>query len=339
MRIAIYGDPHWCEYSSIIRKQGKKYSIRLENLIQSINWVEDLSNRMLCDIIVNLGDFFDKSELNSSEITALKEIKWNKNIHHYHIVGNHEMGRSDLSNSSSHLFASFPNCTVVDTPMSFAYDTLELSFIPYILEDNRKDSIACYMNMKTSRRIIFMHNDIQGINMGRFISKAGFDKNDIEENCDMCFNGHLHNGLYITNKILNVGNLTGQNFSEDASRYSHGAYIYDTDANSIEFYENPYAFNFYKIDLTQGDWITNIKENAVCTVKCFADQVPQVYENIKSNSNIVESRLITYNREVVSESSFEDTFSVDHIKQFQDYILENFGTDEVVAQELTEVCR
>lgn len=45
--------------------------------------------------------------------------------------------------------------------------------------------------------------------MGQFISKAGFDINDIEDNCDLFINGHLHNGSKITDKIFNVGNLTG----------------------------------------------------------------------------------------------------------------------------------
>ena len=31
MRILIYSDNHWCQYSSIVRKRNKKYSLRLEN--------------------------------------------------------------------------------------------------------------------------------------------------------------------------------------------------------------------------------------------------------------------------------------------------------------------
>ena len=41
MKFLICGDVHWSEFSSILRKMGDKYSKRLENLINSINWVEE----------------------------------------------------------------------------------------------------------------------------------------------------------------------------------------------------------------------------------------------------------------------------------------------------------
>ena len=43
LKLLIYSDPHFCEFSSIIRSQGKKFSVRLENLIKSVNWVENLA--------------------------------------------------------------------------------------------------------------------------------------------------------------------------------------------------------------------------------------------------------------------------------------------------------
>lgn len=91
MRICIWGDNHWSQYSSIIRKRGQKYSCRLENSIQSLNWVEKLAVDKNCDMTVCLGDFFDSSSLNAEEITALKDVHWS-NLPKYFIVGNHEMG-------------------------------------------------------------------------------------------------------------------------------------------------------------------------------------------------------------------------------------------------------
>ena len=115
MRYFIFADPHWSSYSSIVRSRGEKYSTRLENLIKTINWVESEAQNQNCNTIVCLGDFFDKSELNSEEITALQEIKW-ANIIHYFLVGNHEMGRNNLELSSSHLFALIPHIAVLDCP-------------------------------------------------------------------------------------------------------------------------------------------------------------------------------------------------------------------------------
>ena len=41
MKIGVVGDVHWCAYSSILRSRGNKYSIRIENLIKSVNWAEE----------------------------------------------------------------------------------------------------------------------------------------------------------------------------------------------------------------------------------------------------------------------------------------------------------
>ena len=99
------------------------------------------------------------------------------------------------------------------------------------------------------KRVILSHNDIAGIQMGAFLSKEGFSLNDIDENCDLFINGHIHNCGWVSEKAFNIGNLTGQNFSEDAFRFEHVAVILDTDTLHMDWYENPHAFNFYKIDL------------------------------------------------------------------------------------------
>ena len=339
MRIMIYADPHWCQYSSIVRKHGDKYSLRLENLIKSINWVEDYAKSNNCEAVINLGDFFDKSELNAEEITALNEINWASNLTHFNIIGNHEMGRSDLTTSSCDLFNLIPNNIVISGPCIFSTNdssNCELAFLPYCLEENRNPIDFPKIDKK---RVIFSHNDILGIQMGGFISKAGYSVESIEDNCDLCFNGHLHNGLKISDKIINVGNLTGQNFSEDANKYKHGCYILDTSTFKYEFIENPYAFNFYKFDLTNKDNVQlDVKSNAVLTIKCYQDQVDLIKENIRNNINIIESRVIICNRETTNEVTIQDNFSVDHIKQFKDYVLENLENTEVLIQELSEVC-
>ena len=67
MRYLIYTDVHWCTYSSIIRSRGETYSKRIENLITSINWAENLALEKGCNEIICLGDFFDKPDLTSEE--------------------------------------------------------------------------------------------------------------------------------------------------------------------------------------------------------------------------------------------------------------------------------
>ena len=76
MKILIYSDVHWSEYSSILRGNNYPYTNRLCNLINSVNWAEEQAETYRVDYVVNLGDFFDKPTLSPIEITALNEIKW-----------------------------------------------------------------------------------------------------------------------------------------------------------------------------------------------------------------------------------------------------------------------
>ena len=115
MKLLICGDVHWSTYSSIIRRRGDKYSKRLENLINSVNWVEEMAETYNCDSVIYAGDFFDRSDMNAEELTALQEIVWAP-MQHVMLIGNHEGLTNDLSLSSSHVFKLIPNAKVVDKP-------------------------------------------------------------------------------------------------------------------------------------------------------------------------------------------------------------------------------
>ena len=341
IKILVFGDCHWSTYSSILRKRGLNYSIRLHNLIDSINWVEEQARENHVDIIVGLGDFFDKESLNSEEITALKEIIWS-NKFHYFLIGNHEMGRNDLFYSSTQIFDKY-NFKIIDESIIkfFAQTTSNIVFIPYTLNPNKDilDKILENCN-KENKTIIFSHNDIAGIQLGQFISKFGFEIDDIENCCDLFINGHLHNGTKITDKIINLGNLTGQNFSEDASKYSHNIMILDTETLKYQLIENPFAINFYKLDavnLTPN--LYALKNNSVITLKCYEKDVQYWKDAIANNSNIIESRIIIEKNKEDKEDINNDLTSSDHIEEFKKYVVANIGSTDLILEELLEVCK
>lgn len=340
MRIGIVGDIHWSRYSSILRLRGSKYSYRLENCIQSVNWAEQITSD--CTFVVYLGDFFDSPELSAEEITAVKEIKWNSQ-EHFFLIGNHEMGINDLSYSSSHLFDYIDiekGATAIESPCTYNFGDCAINFLPYILEDYRKP-ISEYVHTG-KRTIVLSHNDIAGVQLGKYISKAGFEIADIEEHCDLFINGHLHNGGKITDKIINIGNLTGQNFSEDAFKYDHCIFILDTQTLRIEVYENPYAVNFYKIDATEKEFnLDELKQNAVVTIK-IPDSVnqSQVRNAVAENKNIIASRiLIAPTNSTQSNCTTAELFAVNHLNKFSDYVISTLGRSDVVLEELQEVLK
>ena len=354
MKLGITTDWHWSQFSSIIRSMGSKYSVRLEHLIDSLNWAEELFEYNNCYAHICLGDAFDKAELNAQEISALKEVKWG-DMSHFFLVGNHEMASSDLSSNTANIFSLLPGSEVFDKPKMIVLDGVSILMLPYILNCDRP-TISSIIDRCCPEhpQIIFSHNDIAGIQLGGFVSQEGFSLDEIKETKALFLNGHLHNGGWLGDHIYNVGNLCGQNFSEDAFLYKHTAWILDTEAGKIERYENPYSFRFYKLDFTERndiDYINDISskvhKNAVVTVKCLEKDLHYLKarfgtENddlIPRNCNVLFSRFVVDYTKTDSDEPTEISLSVDHLAQFEKYVKETIGADNVILSELQEVLK
>jgi len=347
MKILVYTDNHFCTYSSILRERGQKYSKRLENQIESLNWVEKVAKDFNCSKIICLGDFFDSPDLKAEELTALSEINWNSEIEHVFLVGNHELGSQENLYSSTKALSKYGQ--VIDKPTIDCGYGYELFYLPYIIDSNRKPLAEYiketqneyYAGMVTTqevkKRIILSHNDIAGIQYGQFISKSGFHIEEICNHCSLFVNGHLHNQAQINNKILNLGNLTGQNFSEDGFKHSHCIGILDTDTLKIDLINNPYAFNFYKLDFTENNWEQILKNcnNAIVTVRVFDKDIHSIREMIAQNSNIICFRLLSVPFNVGSYSQIQSLSpAVDHVTKFKEYVLDSIEKSDILIDEL-----
>lgn len=349
MRVLFMTDCHWSQYSSIVRSRGKCYSTRLENLIDSINWVEQLAWNTGCTAIVCGGDFFDSCQLNSEEISALKNIQWAP-ISHVFITGNHETNVGSLEFSTADLFTLCPNSVVISKPEYYHIENedVEFCFLPYILERDRQP-ISVYFPPKTEKRIIFSHNDLKDVQYGPFLSTEGFTVEEIESSCDLCMNGHIHSCAYVSQKIINGGNLTGQNFTEDASKFDHCVQVIDTSTMKVDFYLNPYAFNFYKLDYTDVDNestflnnISRLKPHAVITVKVNSEfaQTAKDLLSKTTKDKIEEYRLIVEYDSTKNDDTLTPVIeAVDHLQQFEKYILVNIGDSDIIKEELASVMR
>lgn len=338
-KIAICGDVHWSTYSSIIRKRGRKYSQRLEGLIKSLNWFEKLSKDQGCESEIFLGDTFDRPDLNAEEVTALQDIKWNKLPKHF-IIGNHESNIGTLEYSSTKFFESIGANVISDPTTLEINDAIDFNLIPFIKTD-KVLSINDYIKNKSKKNIFFAHQDLAGIQYGRYISQSGFSIDDIEKNCTLFFDGHLHNEQIINNNIILVGILSGQNFNEDAFKYEHLVYILtidDDNSISIESFVNPEAFNFYRIKVeNENDLVKldNLKKHSVVSVVCEEKLISKVSKLIKSHKNIVESRLtLFYNYEYDSEGSTQTILVDDYTKQFIILAQEKLAKSSVLDSEL-----
>ena len=347
MRIALCGDIHICKHSSIINDNGDQFSSRLENCIKTVNWVEQIALDKKCDIVVYLGDVFDKPELDDETITAVKEFKFNS-LKHYFIVGNHESSVSGLRYNSTKVLEG-ENSIIVDAPMELHTPGSDILLLPYVVEMDRKP-LAEYWSKDTRQssahhKIIFMHNDIAGLTFGPIVTKTGFSQEDILANCELCIDGHLHNGTwYVPERIRSLGNITGQNFGEDAAQFGHKVMILDTETLEFEDIENPYAFNFYKIDiLNKADFskLDNLKNNAVLSIKCeetLADELKVKLETLKDK--IAKTRIVLV-RAIIAAEDAEDisSLTMDHIQKFIEFCHEKLDNTTILEEELAEICK
>lgn len=337
MKILLFTDLHMCPRASIINKWGTKYPSRLENCIESVNWLERKAEELGCDYIISLGDFFDKPDLTSETITACNEIQWS-NIMHYHLVGNHDASTSSLDfNSVNRLSAS--NHRIISEPSILPYS--DIGFLPYVTECDRKPLSEYFHGWRP--RILLSHNDISGIQMGPVVSKTGFSIEEIEANCDLFLNGHLHNGQALSTKVINLGNLTGKDFGEDAARHSHNIVILDTDTLQLEYLENPYAYNFYKLQIDcEGDiaYLDTLKNNAVVSIKCEQTLIEQVKRKIADADTIIESRIILTKRQIDTEAeTTELDLTVDHLARFIECCKATIENSTLLDEELSEICK
>ena len=343
MKILLFADLHMCPRSSIISKWGNKYPIRLENCIKSVNWLEQLAVEQKCEYIINLGDFFDKPDLNSETITACNDINWS-DIMHYSLVGNHDASiRSLLFNSVNSLQKD--RHRIIQEPLVLPLDDCFICFLPYIVECDRRPLSEYFPKLRTSDKpvIILSHNDISGIQLGPVMSRTGFSIEEIEQNCDLFINGHLHNGQSLTSKVINLGNLTGKDFGEDATKYTHNIAILDTKTLQIDFIENPYAYNFYKVQINAKEdlqLLNNLKNQAVVSIKCDDLLLEQTKEYIKNlGTKILEHRIIVIKNYVEASETAEVNLTIDYLEKFIECCKANIDCTILLEEELGEICK
>jgi hypothetical protein len=214
--------------------------------------------------------------------------------------------------------------------------------LPYVTECDRKPLGEYFGNM-VCPRVILAHNDISGIQLGPVMSKTGFSLEEIEANCSLCCNGHLHNGQAITTKVVNLGNLTGKDFGENALQYSHNVAVLDTKDLSLTYIENPYAYNFYKLQIdSESDiyCLDQLKNNAVLSIKCEQSLVEAIKQKIGTLSNVIESRIIiTKKYEEASEAATDIDLTVDHLTRFIECCKANIENSSLLEEELSEICK
>lgn len=318
MKYLIIADNHFCTTSSVITKRGEKYSTRLENQIKSLEWVNNFKLP-----VIHLGDFFDKDILTAEEISCLKEIKSKVDFSNWiFLQGNHGYsGGFDVLDVFDNQIISKPT----EVPLDASHRCL---FLPF--KSKQED-------IKENYDIIFSHIGIEGIPFGA----KGFDFEHIKSHCKMLLNGHLHNKTPLDydkeHRYWNIGSLTAQNFSDGCQYAEKGAWILDMSDLSLEFVQNPYAFNFYKMSETDARLYgidPELMHNACISVSCTENDEASFRERFKDAYFL---RLNVQRDRKLEAKSYEPT--VDYLEKFRKSYIEKNGESAIILNELDEVTR
>lgn len=297
MKLGLYADPHFSQSSSIIVGRKGEFTGRLDNLIKSFTWMNQFFKYQGVDEVVCLGDLTDKPVLTAEEITAMSKCGINE---HYLLVGNHCRSDKDGKINSLSIYKH-----VVSDP-GFVFDGVY--FLPY------NHDLIDLSGITPRPRVILSHNDLRGYDLGGHILKDGYEIENIVNNCDLFINGHLHNGGWVVkDRIVNLGNLSGVNFSSCGGQWEPSVAILDTETLEFTLYENPEAYRFKKVECKTlpklKSYLDSLKNDYngyyVLQVK-VPDTISEKARKLVSQCDRVEaSRIITYSTVSPKERSSE----------------------------------
>lgn len=167
-----------------------------------------------------------------------------------HIIpGNHDIyyKNSNEVNILHELLGNYELVTIYDRPEEIKVDTMDILMLPWICEENYKESVDAISSTKAP--VLFGHLQLLGFEMHRgHFSDTGFDK-DLFSKFDVVCSGHFHH----KSTYQNI-NYLGSPYEMTWADYgdSKGFHIFDTRTRELEFVENTLKL-FNKLHYSDAD--------------------------------------------------------------------------------------
>lgn len=207
------------------------------------------------DTVIHMGDAFD-----SRRGIEFKALKWSKrvvfdplkerNIKVHLMVGNHDAYYKNTNdiNAVDLLLAEYDNVKVYSETSEVKVDNLNCLFIPWINEENEKETIN-KIN-KTKANVAFGHLELTGFKVNNHVvMDHGTDPN-IFNKFERVYSGHFHTRSN-NGKVFYLGNPY-EMFWSDVSD-TRGFTIFDTETLETTPVDNPYRL-FYSIYYEDNDY-------------------------------------------------------------------------------------
>lgn len=316
MKIGIYADAHFSLNSSIILGQTNSLEGRLTHLIRSFEWMYELFKDNNVETIIDLGDLADSYVLRAEEITAIsKALAYNTDIPEVHVLGNHERLDDAGTISSVNFVDNMDNHTVYNSPEVIELGDSKATLLPYYqYTEEQIDELE-------DTDYLFSHIDIMGSDTGGWSLRDGIKPTILANKFKLTVNGHIHNGSWvIKDKVLNLGSISGQNFSSKQIAWKPSVMILDTSDNSYKLYENPYALNFINKTISSFDKLVKLVNSVKNGTYALQIRIPMSMAEdarkiLASNEHIVASRIMTQtDKSELGDMTYEEIDHVDSIE-------------------------
>ena len=342
MKIGIYADAHFSLNSSIILGQSNSLEGRLNHLIDSFEWMYDLFRTNGVEVIIDLGDLTDSYVIRAEEITAVSTaLSFNTSIPEYHILGNHERLDYNGTISSISFVDSIDNQYVITKLTSMSLGGRSATLLPY---SNGYDDE--YIESLDSTDYLFTHLDILGADTGGWSLTEGIKPNILANKFGLTVNGHIHNGSWvIPNKVLNLGSISGQNFSSKQISWNPSVMILDTDTNQYRMYDNPHALIFVNKSCSTIDKVVKLVNGITEGTYAVQLRVPvSIVEDarkvIKTNPHIIASRIMTKSDKAELEKlGFEEIEHVNTIEGGFEQLVKFIDSQESLPYDINDIKR
>ena len=254
MKISIITDTHWG-----VRNDNIAFLDNSKTFLDKTFFPYIDANGI--DTVLHLGDLVDRRKyININTARRLREdflepLK-RRHLSVHMVAGNHDtyFKNTNHVNALQELVVGSYNFNIIDrAPMTINFDGLDILLIPWICDENRKESIERIQS--SNAPIAAGHLEIQGFEMYRGSIVSHGDDRSTFDRFDMVLSGHYHHRssdgtvFYLGSH----GEFTWSDYDDP-----RGFHVLDTETRELTFIENPYKM-FKKI------WYNDLDENFLNT--------------------------------------------------------------------------
>jgi predicted phosphodiesterase len=310
------------------------------------------------DLVVILGDYFDKLFKNNEDFTSLAInimsylvracSRRKTKIRIIYGTESHEMNQYRLFNY--HLTSTNIDMKIIESVKEEEIDGKKILYLPeeYIDDKHRYYKDTLYSDKHYD--FIFGHGIIEeGMPMATVSTSKNntekqvprFKSGELSQTCDLCLFGHYHKFTKVCDNVYYVGSLFRSSFGEEEPKGygiisdEVGDEENDITGNSIKhsftFIENKAAYPYITFEFNPTSEIYNSEENLINTVKQIKEEHKELFDGITKGKIRLKfqtpSNLDPKFKDILKSILFDEKFITTTIKDSNDELISEIEED------------